>query len=159
MSRTPPPAFVSLLQAQQEPLVRAARLLTGDWDRAEDLLLRTLTWALTNWSTIERKAAPAGLLIRQELISLYLADAEDPYSGLEEPPPAPAASEPAPSLMEALALLTPRSRVIAVGRYYLSLSPAEIGHVVDHSPEEVGENAVSILAALQWSTVRAGGEG
>jgi DNA-directed RNA polymerase specialized sigma24 family protein len=171
MTRTPPPAFVSLLRVQQEPLLRAAKLLTGDWPAAEELLRRTLAWALANWATIERKEAPPTLLVRQELISLYLADAEDPFvnesvrdvatNPLHETNDAGTAEglAPAPSLTEALAVLTPRDRVIAVSRYYLSLSAAEIGDVVDENPEDVDDMAVGVLAALQRSTVRAGGEG
>src|SRR5215203_5305487 len=85
MTRTPPAAFVSLLRVQQEPLLRAARLLTGDWAAAEDLLRRTLAWALAHWGTFEEDATPAALVVRLRLIALYLAD-----TAVDDDPDAPA---------------------------------------------------------------------
>ena len=74
MSGTPPEAFVSLARAQQDSLLRAGRLLTGDWEAAEELLRKTLAWALANWDVIEDAQMPAALAVRQRIIELYLAE-------------------------------------------------------------------------------------
>ena len=74
MSGTPPEAFVSLARAQQDSLLRAGRLLTGDWETAEELLRKTLAWALANWDVIEDAQMPAALAVRQRIIELYLAE-------------------------------------------------------------------------------------
>ena len=74
MSGTPPEAFVSLARAQQDSLLRAGRLLTGDWEAAEELLRKTLAWALANWDVIEEAQMPAALAVRQRIIELYLTE-------------------------------------------------------------------------------------
>ena len=86
MSGTPPEAFVSLARAQQDSLLRAGRLLTGDWEAAEELLRKTLAWALANWDVIEEAQMPAALAVRQRIIELYLAEQriEEDYEQDEE---------------------------------------------------------------------------
>lgn len=178
MTRTPPPSFVSLLRGQQESLLRAARLLTGEWAAAEELVRRTLAWALANWGAIDYEAMPGALLVRQRLISLYLieqtavdaaersrdevaapvADTEDSGHRALINQPGDGHAEPTRStLMTALAGLTRRHRAIVVARYYLSLSAEEIGTVVGGEPEDIEATAVGVLAALQRSTVLRGG--
>jgi DNA-directed RNA polymerase specialized sigma24 family protein len=185
MTRTPPPAFLSLVRVQQESLLRAGRMLTGDWAAAEDLLRQTLAWALANWGSFEQDGTPAALVVRLRLVALFLADA-DP----DEPPasdartaadtgngngPGRAGSDdaeqsvwaddatstirPSTSLVDSLAVLTPRDRAVVVGRYYLSLSAVELGSMIGIAAEDVDAAAVSILAALRRRTADMGGNG
>jgi DNA-directed RNA polymerase specialized sigma24 family protein len=170
MSRTPPTAFVSLLQAQQEGLVRAARLLTGDWERAEDLLQLTMAWALANWGTFEEDGTPAALVVRLRLVALFLAGSEpdapaDASADADPDGDAPAVEDPTiairpgTSLLDSLTVLPPKDRAIVVGRYYLSLSAAEIGTMIGIAAEDVDATAVSILAGLRRRTADIGGTG
>ncbi|HVD27465.1 MAG TPA: hypothetical protein VNC79_03080 [Mycobacteriales bacterium] len=188
MRRQPDPAFLAVLEAQQEPLLRAARLLTGDWPAAEQLLRDTLAWAIGGWQSLTA-GGTAPLRVRQRLISAYLADARaaeadeepdedydedyedvDPQDAASAPPgdddgssggaDEPGDGDPAPgsaSLVAALAVLSREDRVIVVSRYYLGLSAAEIGDVLDVDDEDVDATAVSVLAALRRSTVEVRG--
>jgi len=170
MRRQPDPAFLAVLRAQQEPLLRAARLLTGDWPAAEQLLRDTLVWAVGAWQSLEASGT-APVRLRQRMISAYLADTspEDPEEDFSQEEDEAAdllragdlsklrgIPHPA-SFDEGLAVLPPEDRVIVVSRYYLSLSAAEIGEVLDVDDEEVDAIAVSVLAALRRSTADVGG--
>jgi len=214
MRKNPDPAFVSLLRAQQESLLRAARLLTGDWATAEDLLQDTFAWALGTWQSLAGSGT-APLRVRQRMVSVYLAASDaaaaeqdeqdagdeeydgDPDEDLDaDPADDPAADDPdggggggyagdepgsggtwsgaadwgdeptvaqqAPesaSLVAGLRVLSPEDRAIVVSRYYLGLSAAEIGEVLDIDAEDVDATAVSILASLRRGTVGVGGSG
>jgi DNA-directed RNA polymerase specialized sigma24 family protein len=231
------PDFLALVAAHEEELLRAARLLTGDWERAEKLLRDALAWALAGWELLADDPA-AGLRIQQRLIADFLsnetgaradahgdsrADAKPPATGAEagarpdapagaewaaasaqadawgdtEPPAtgaeagarpdAPAGAEwaaagaqadawadaewaaagapvdggtgrgirgqPAgsrPALVEALAGLPPDDRAVVVSRYYLGLSPAEIGEILGIGADRVSAVAARALAVLRW---------
>lgn len=201
MRKDPDPAFVSLLRAQQESLLRAARLLTGDWAEAEDLLRDTFAWALGDWLSLAGSGT-APLRVRQRLVSVYLADAaaaerdqddeleeydDDPdlrELGIDEPGPeragedvpgpggmrtetadgedvSSALPEPpkSPSLVAGLRVLSPEDRSVVVSRYYLGLSAAEIGEILEIDAEDVDATAVSVLAALRRGAVGVGGSG
>jgi RNA polymerase sigma factor (sigma-70 family) len=147
----PDSAFLALVNAHEETLLRAARLLTGDWDRAEDLLQETLAWTLTAWDALSRQPA-APLRVRQRLVAAYLdgdgpAGGEDAEADPDEEPPVPPARR---QLVDSLADLEPEDRAVLVSRYYLGLSPAEIGEVLGTDAEEVAATAAQALATLRW---------
>jgi DNA-directed RNA polymerase specialized sigma24 family protein len=71
MAIHPDSAFLALVDAHEETLLRAARLLTGDWEQAEDLLQSTLAWMLSAWQTLGGEPA-APLRLRQRLVAAYL---------------------------------------------------------------------------------------
>ncbi|MEN3361014.1 MAG: hypothetical protein V7637_4996 [Mycobacteriales bacterium] len=72
MSRRLEPDFLALVSEHEETLLRAARLLTGDWERAELLLQDTLAWAHAGWEALSVDEV-AALRIQQRLIANYLA--------------------------------------------------------------------------------------
>jgi DNA-directed RNA polymerase specialized sigma24 family protein len=156
MGRHPDSAFLALVDAHEEMLLRAARLLTGDWDRAEDLLQDTLAWALAAWDTLSREPATP-LRLRQRLVAAYLdggdsAGEDDEEPGFGEPglggdSPVPPAHR---QLVDSLAELNPEHRAILVSRYYLGLSAAEIGEVLGVEAEDVAAVAEQALASLRW---------
>jgi DNA-directed RNA polymerase specialized sigma24 family protein len=189
------PDFLALVAAHEEELLRAARLLTGDWERAEKLLRDALAWALAGWELLADDPA-AGLRIQQRLIADFLsnetgaqadaygdsrANAEPPAPGAQTGAPpgaradAPADAEPSapgaqadawgdaewaaaggqpagsrPALVEALAGLPPEDRAVVVSRYYLELSPAQIGEILGIGADRVSAVATRALAVLRW---------
>jgi RNA polymerase sigma factor (sigma-70 family) len=147
----PDSAFLALVNAHEETLLRAARLLTGDWERAEDLLQDTLAWLLSAWERLSREPA-APLRVRQRLVAAYLdshrpADADDAAAELDEEAPVPPAHR---HLVASLADLRPEDRAVLVSRYYLGLSAAEIGEVLGTDAEGVTATAAQALATLRW---------
>jgi RNA polymerase sigma factor (sigma-70 family) len=153
MSRRFDPAFLALVTVHEEELLRAARLLTGDWERAESLLRDTLAWALAAWEMLADDAV-AGLRLQQRLIADFLASLSAP---VDTPAGAPADAEPRasttdrPALVEALAGLPPEDRAVVVSRYYLGLSAVEIGEILGVEADEV-----SLVAARALATLRLG---
>jgi len=151
MGINPDSAFLALVNAHEETLLRAARLLTGDWERAEDLLQDTLAWTLSAWETLSREPA-APLRVRQRLVAAYLdgdgsAGAEDEEADLDEEAPVPPARR---QLVDSLADLEPEDRAVLVSRYYLGLSATEIGEVLGTDAEDVAATAAQALATLRW---------
>jgi DNA-directed RNA polymerase specialized sigma24 family protein len=92
MSRRLDPDFLALVTEHEETLLRAARLLTGDWDRAAHLLRDTLVWALGGWEGLADDEV-ATLRIHQRLIADFLATRPD----LATPPPTDALGPPEPA--------------------------------------------------------------
>ena len=151
MGHHPDSAFLALVAAHEETLLRAARLLTGDWPRAEELLQDTLAWTLSAWETLSAEPA-APLRVRQRLVAGYLAGngavaAADEEADLDEDAAAPPARR---QLVDSLADLNAEDRAVLVSRYYLGLSAAEIGEVLGTDAEEVATAAADALAALRW---------
>lgn len=144
MSSRLDPDFLALVSAHEEELLRAARLLTGDWDRAEKLLRDTLAWALAGWELLAEDAA-AELRIQQRLIADFLSS----HAGHGAEPPAPRSPGGRPPLVDALARLPPDDRAVVVCRYYLGLAPAEIGEILGIEAEEASAAAARALAVLQ----------
>jgi RNA polymerase sigma-70 factor, ECF subfamily len=149
MRKNPDPAFASLLHAQQESLLRAARLLTGDWTTAEDLLQDTFAWALRTWRSLAHSGT-APVQVRQQLVARYLATA-DP--GRQAVPLVRRGL----SFGAALEQLSAKDRAMVVARYYLDLSAAEIAEVLDLDAEDVDASAVRLLATLRES-IEVGGD-
>jgi hypothetical protein len=105
MTRDLDPAYLALVSSTEGELLRAARLLTGDWTGAETLLRSTLAWALRAWEVLGGDPA-ARIRLRQRLIATYLVSTDDPaaaalpYADIAaadwSPPPGAADSAPEP---------------------------------------------------------------
>jgi DNA-directed RNA polymerase specialized sigma24 family protein len=143
MSLRPDPDFLALIAEHEEALLRAARLLTGDWERAEHLLRDTLAWALAGWEVLAAEEV-AALRIQQRLIADFLSGQAD-----TEPPPAPVGADGQQALVEALAGLPAEDRAVVVSRYYLGLSAPEIGEILGAEAEQVSAVAARALAVLR----------
>ena len=156
MTRQPDPDFLALVDTHQETLLRAGCLLTGDWDRAEDLLRDTLSWALGSWDTL-RGHGLGPLRARQRLVAAYLisqpgpTDDPDDDNGVEDqeldPEEQGVLTRP---VLAALARLDPADRAIVVARYYLGLSSAEIAEILGRDAEDVADSAVAALRDVGW---------
>jgi RNA polymerase sigma factor (sigma-70 family) len=147
MSRRLDPAFLVLVAAHEEALLRAARLLTGDWDQAEGLLRDTLAWALAGWELLAEDEV-ATLRIQQRLIANFLSSQS--AAGAAEPPGDADSTAEGSALVAALASLPAEDRAVVVAHYYLGLSAAEIGEILGVEAEEVSTAAARALAALPW---------
>jgi RNA polymerase sigma factor (sigma-70 family) len=147
------PEFLALVAAHEEALLRAARLLTGGWERAEQLLRDTLAWALDGWEVLVEEDV-ATLRIQQRLIAGFLSSPAATERPTIEPsatgPRAEPAGESRPALVEALSGLPAEDRAVVVSRYYLGLSAVEIGEILGVDAERVSTVATRALAVLRW---------
>lgn len=122
-------AFRAFVDANGATLLHAARLLTGDHHRGEDLVQTVLTRVYLKWGRIDAPLAYA----RRALVTAHIDASRRRWWG-ERPTeilPEPAADgELAPSedrdqLRRLLAQLNPRERAVVVLRYYCDLSEQE----------------------------------
>jgi RNA polymerase sigma-70 factor (sigma-E family) len=120
-------AFRAFVQANGATLLHAARLLTGDHHRGEDLVQTALTRLYLKWDRVDAPLAYA----RKALVTAHI-DAqrrrwwgERPTEVLPETATgndATDASESRDELRRLLAELAPRERAVVVLRYYCDLS-------------------------------------
>jgi hypothetical protein len=136
MTRDLDPGYLALVSATEGELLRAARLLTGDWAGAETLLRSTLAWALRAWEVLSIDPA-ARTRLRQRLIATYLVGpGAEPASGAAAPARLPARL-PAPngtaarSLTDILMDPAGRHDTATAGHH----NPATAGH---HNPATAG---------------------
>jgi RNA polymerase sigma-70 factor (sigma-E family) len=146
--------FDAFVVARSPGLLRTAFLLTGDRQRAEDLLQTALTKAWFVWSRIEWEpeayvrrimATTSASWWRRRWIS------ETPTSDLPEtgvPPESELAAE-RNDLWLALQHLPPRQRAVVVLRYLEDRSEAETAQLLDCSPGTVKSQAAKALAKLR----------
>jgi DNA-directed RNA polymerase specialized sigma24 family protein len=115
-------------------LRRTAFLLSGDWGRADELVLRTLTGAAVAG---RRRCDPAAL--RAQLIRCWTADRR----------PAPDAGRgERPELVRTLLRMPPRQRACVVLRYWERCGVEETARLLDCSPDEVRRDTTRGLEAL-----------
>jgi RNA polymerase sigma-70 factor (sigma-E family) len=121
--------FRAFVEAHGATLLHAARLLTGDHHRGEDLLQTALTRLYLKWGRID---APLPY-VRRALVTAHIDQTRRRWWG--ERPAAALPDEPQPSgtadadardeLRRLLAALAPRDRAVIVLRYYCDLSEQE----------------------------------
>jgi RNA polymerase sigma-70 factor (sigma-E family) len=121
-------AFRAFVEANGATLLHAARLLTGDHHRGEDLVQTALTRVYLKWDRIDTPLAYA----RKALVSAHIDSSrrrwwgEKPTSELPETPAAEStdmgAADERDELRRLLAGLSPRERAVVVLRYYCDLS-------------------------------------
>jgi RNA polymerase sigma-70 factor (sigma-E family) len=140
--------FTDFVRAHSASLFRTAYLLTGDHQRAEDLLQSTLVRVYQRWARIETMERPVAYA-RKVLVSqsaswwrrrsshespLQLRDEPEWGSGVESF----AEHE---RVWEAVLTLPPRQRAVMVLRYYEDLSEAEIAETLGMAPGTVKSHA------------------
>jgi RNA polymerase sigma-70 factor (sigma-E family) len=122
-------AFRAFVDANGATLLHAARLLTGDHHRGEDLVQTVLTRVYLKWGRIDAPLAYA----RRALVTAHIDASRRRWWG-ERPTevlPEPATdgelvpSEDRDELRRLLAQLNPRERAVVVLRYYCDLSEQE----------------------------------
>lgn len=151
-----PADFAEFAAARQSHLLRAAYLLTGDRDAAQDLAQETLVRLLMAWPRV-RAADDPFAYSRRTMLNLYLRSRRRRWHG-ERPqeilPETPAPDDHARAdqrdlLNRALATLPPRQRAAVVLRQFEDLSEAETAHVMRCSTGTVKSLTSRGLAALR----------
>jgi RNA polymerase sigma-70 factor (sigma-E family) len=150
-------SFREFVLAATPSLSRAAYLLTGDHQLAEDLLQSALANAYRHWGRI-RDGNPQGYVrkaMHHELVSWWRRRRvpEKPLDSLAEH--AHARADPADgavmrlSMAQVLAGLTPKQRAVIVLRFYEDLTESEAARVLGCSVGSVKRHAHDALGRLR----------
>ena len=135
-------------------LRRTAFLLCGNWHTAEDLTQTTLAKMFVAWRRIKRQEAVYAYANRA-LVNTYLADrrgkrARELLAGWVPERPV---ESPAPELrmviVDALATLPPKARVVVIMRYWADLSVDQVADLLGCSPGNVKSQSARGLAKLR----------
>jgi RNA polymerase sigma-70 factor (sigma-E family) len=151
-----PPDFASYVAVRRVALRRTAFLLTGDWDRAEDVVQEALTRLYLHWRRAQRADSIDGYC-RKALVNAFLSDtrrpwrrerpsAELPERGYADPAEA---SDTRDALRRALDELGPSQRAVVVLRYWDDLSVEETATLLGTSTGNVKSQASRGLAHLR----------
>jgi RNA polymerase sigma-70 factor (sigma-E family) len=145
-------AFDDFARGRMRELLRFAHVLTGDADRAADLVQDALERTLMAWPRIERKDDPEGY-VRRAIVNRHVSvwrrlrrerlvpeTPDQPYDD---------AGGRDRDLWNALATLPPRQRAVLVLRYYEDLSEADCAAVLGCSVGTVKSQAWKALARLR----------
>lgn len=152
--------FDAFVAARSRVLMRAAWLLTGDWQLAEDLLQTALARAFLAWHRIghgREEAYVRRVLVttyatwwrrawRHELSSARVPDVQDPLDG-------GANADLRRIVVTALAELPRGQRATVVLRYYCDLSEAETAETLGCSVGTVKSQAAKGLDKLRGSAL------
>ena len=148
--------FRAFVETNGATLLHAARLLTGDHHRGEDLVQTALTKVYLKWGRIDAPLPYA----RKALVNAHIDQSrrrwwgERPTETLPEPADDHARSEEAASesrdeLRRILAGLAPKERAVIVLRYYCDLSEQETSHTLGIPVGTVKSTCSRALARLR----------
>jgi RNA polymerase sigma-70 factor (sigma-E family) len=147
-------SFTAWATARQHALMRTAYLLTGDWQRAEDLLQDALTKVALRWSKLERgqPEAYARTILTRDNISWWRRRGREIV--VEAPPESSASSDLVASerrmlVTEALDHLTAKQRAIVVLRFYEDLSVPQTAQTLGISEGTVKSQTHAALARMR----------
>jgi RNA polymerase sigma-70 factor (sigma-E family) len=134
-------------------LRRTAFLLCGDWHTAEDLTQTTLARMFVSWRRISRQDAAYAYASRT-LVNAYLSDRrrrsrEMLTSWLPETAVEPQACEARMVVLDALATLPPKMRVVVVMRYWADLSVEQVADLLGCSTGTVKSQSARGLDKLR----------
>jgi len=150
--------FDAFVVARSRALLKAAWLLTGDWQLAEDLLQTALAKSFLAWRRIGAGREEA--YVRRVLVTTYATwwrrawRRETPTAELPERADSTDASGTVDLrgiVLAALQDLPRRQRATVVLRYYCDLSEAETAEALDCSVGTVKSQAAKALARLRLS--------
>jgi RNA polymerase sigma-70 factor (sigma-E family) len=147
--------FTEFAVARTPTLFRTAYALTGDWQRAEDLVQETLGRLYVKWSRVSRADDPTAYA-RTTLVRLFISDRRR-KSSTERPAADVGTAEPAPyndvslrlTVLDALAQLSPIDRAAVVLRYCDDLDAATTADLLGTTPEAVRTRCHRALARLR----------
>jgi RNA polymerase sigma-70 factor (sigma-E family) len=146
--------FTSWARQRQNALLRTAVLLTGDRQRAEDLVQEALTQVAVRWGRL-REGSPeayARRVILTRNISWWRRRRHEVLVevGVEVAGADPAASADRRILLDrALATLTPAQRAVIVLRYYDDLSEVDTASALGVAVGTVKSQAHAAIARLR----------
>ncbi len=151
---TPTEEFTEFAAGAAPRLRRTAFLLCGDWHAAEDLAQATLAKMFVSWRRIQRQDAVYAYASRT-LVNTYLADrrrlrsSELPSAWLPEPAAPAGTPELRMVIMDALATLPPKARVVVVMRYWADMSVEQVADLLGCSTGNVKSQASRGLDKLR----------
>jgi RNA polymerase sigma-70 factor (sigma-E family) len=146
--------FRAFVEANGATLLHAARLLTGDHHRGEDLVQTALTRVYLKWGRIDAPLPYA----RRALVTAHIDQTrrrwwgERPTETLPERPDEAnetAASDSRDQLRRLLATLGPKERAIIVLRYYCDLSEQDTAGTLGMPVGTVKSTCARALARLR----------
>jgi RNA polymerase sigma-70 factor (sigma-E family) len=153
--------FTAFVAAHSATLFRTAYLMTGDYQRAEDLLQTTLVRLYQHWGRVEAMDRPVGyarkVLVNQATSwwrrrssreSPTMRREEHSWDGRLE---GLAEHE---RVWAAVLALPPRQRAVTVLKYYEDLSEAEIARTLGVSVGTIKSQASKAMAKLRASVPR-----
>jgi RNA polymerase sigma-70 factor (sigma-E family) len=151
--------FEHFVRANSRPLQRAAWLLCGNWNTAQDLTQVGLFAVWSHWHDIRRADAPQAYAYRA-MLNAYLRTKRRKWNR-EVPTAEPPESATNPSetdevelrdaLLRALGHLPARQRAVLVLRYMLDLPEASVADLLDCSVGTVKSHSAKAIASLRKS--------
>jgi RNA polymerase sigma-70 factor (sigma-E family) len=148
--------FRDFVAGRSPALVRTAFLLTGDWQRAEDLLQTALLRCFGRWSSLTDPEA----YVKRTMVTTVTGWRRRRWAG-EVPtasvPDRAAAGDPEGEaearldLLRSLAKLGPRQRAVIVLRFYEDLTEADIAALLGVSTGTVKSQLSRALTRLRTS--------
>jgi RNA polymerase sigma-70 factor (sigma-E family) len=140
--------FAEFVRVQSASLFRAAYLMTGDYQRAEDLLQSTLVRVYQRWPRVVEMEHPGGyahkVLVSQAGSWWRKRSSRERVLVLrDQPAPGDRMDDLAEHqrVWQAVLSLPPRQRAVTVLRYYEDLSEAEIAATLGMAPGTVKSHA------------------
>jgi RNA polymerase sigma-70 factor (sigma-E family) len=155
------PTFENYVNARGSALLKTAWLLTGDHQRAEDLVQTALSKTWPRWDQIRDSADGAyDAYVRRVMLTTYIAwwrrrwTGESPTAQLPDQPLRGDGEEAAVQrrdLMRALATLPRGQRAVLVLRYFEDLTEAQTADALGCSVGTVKSQSARGLAAMRIS--------
>ena len=154
-------AFRAFVEANGATLLHAARLLTGDHHRGEDLVQTALIRLYAKWNRVDAPLAYA----RKALVTAAIDSSRRRWWGerpVDELPERGGADEFGPAddrdqLRRLLAELSPKERAVIVLRYYNDLSEQDTAATLGMPVGTVNSMCSRALARLRVEAAAAGG--
>ena len=148
--------FSEYVTLRWPPMLRTARLLTGEQALAEDLVQTALEKCFAAWPRLRAYEA-ADAYVRRTIVNTYLswrrkrAWNEVPRDRFDDRPAADAIDivSQRSVLMDALAELAPRQRAVIVLRFYEDLSVQQTAELLGSSTGTVKSQTADALARLR----------
>lgn len=148
MRRSDEDRFTAFVTANSATLFRTAYLMTGDYQRAEDLLQTTLVRVYQRWSRVEEMDRPVAyarkVLVNQSTSWWRRRSSHERPVLVRDDRSWDGRLDHVPEhdrVWAAVLSLPPRQRAVTVLRYYEDLSEAEIAAALDMAPGTVKSHA------------------
>ncbi|SDP33871.1 RNA polymerase sigma-70 factor, sigma-E family [Nakamurella panacisegetis] len=146
--------FEEYARAHRPGLVRAAYLLTGDAELAEDLVQATLLRVWQRWARVSTVSNVDGY-VYQVMFTRFVSWRRRLWSGEHPHADVPEGEHESPdvasrlSLEAAIRLLPPRQRAVLILRYYLDLTETDAAEAMGCSVGTVKSQSSRALAKLR----------
>lgn len=147
--------YVAYLRARLPRLHRAAYLLCGDADFAEDLVQSTALSLYRKWRRVQA-AENVDAYVHRMLINQFLGEKRRPWARVllrdrlpEQPAPVDASAEDRDAVRAALGSLGPSQRAVLVLRFFCDLSVEQTAAVLDCSTGNVKSQSARGIATLR----------